>query len=969
MEFYVDNDGLARLEADLRASTGVQRLALLVRLAWLLRERDSVRAAQLADEGISLLPQSDLLPDERRQLQARLLLIQSFVMMLKADFKTSKTLLQKAMQGFAAANDVIGYADAHMLAGVIAFDQGDNKGVITAFKSMAQATEKHDPARYHTARAILLHSALVAGRLSEQQYQEQLALLQQDSFPLIARCWVDDFLGRHAAQASDFAQATHHHMHGYTAALESGQMRNAITNAVAVGHILTQLNEHQPALEWIQRAMTLARRGNWPFSLGMALLQTADTLFRLQRHDEAWALLQEALQTMVPLTGSRLHAQAMCLLGDMELERKEYDLAATTFQRVQQRAAKLAHSELESMAFRGQAHALSRLDQGQAALLAAQAALSLADNPVSQIAALQVKAEIHAHHILPAPKNMQAASVPLHFLHQAQDLAATIEGFTVSASLLDDMAREYAKLGLYHEAWEIGQQANEVRQKTLSREATLRASAMQLNRQTEQARLEAEHLRQLARSESERAETLQKNSETLARLGVIGLEITACLEAERIFQVLDRHVHHLLNVSAFEIWLLAKDGQTLARSFGIAQGQLLSACELALSAIENDIVRAILERREISLDLEPSPPAAALAGSLQPLLPTTLSRLFAPLYETDQVIGAITIQSFQAHAYGEREELIFRTLCAYTAIALANADAHGELASAHTRLEHAHRQLQDTQQQMILQGKMAGLGTLTAGVAHEINNPTNFVHVAAQNQREDIGEFRQYVDSMIEADDAPEIVQGFHQRFAKLSMGVSTMLNGTERIKGIVKDLRAFTRQGDANKKAVRLSECLTSTLNLVRTSWLEKVEFITDFACDPEIECWPALLNQVFMNLLVNACQAIEEKQCAHFQRDNSHPAEPGAPLCLPRGTIRLTLKLAASRMHIDIEDNGIGIGIDAQARILEPFYTTKPVGSGTGLGLSIAFGIVEKHGGKLSFTSTPGVGTCFTIQLPLHH
>jgi signal transduction histidine kinase len=276
--------------------------------------------------------------------------------------------------------------------------------------------------------------------------------------------------------------------------------------------------------------------------------------------------------------------------------------------------------------------------------------------------------------------------------------------------------------------------------------------------------------------------------------------------------------------------------------------------------------------------------------------------------------------------------------------------------------------LQETQQQMLLQEKMAGLGTLTAGVAHQINNPTNFVHVSAQIQQIDIAEFEQFVAELIEADGAdgaPEVLAAFRQRFAKLSKNVSTMLSGTERIIGIVKDLRSFTRQGESARKFVRLSECLLSTVNLVRTIWLEKVEFITEFTDDPELECWPALLNQVFMNLLLNGCQAIEEKHARAALEDGQQDEEPSGQ----RGKLWLRLHLNPARdaLMIVFEDNGTGIDAAIQARIMEPFFTTKEVGSGSGLGLSTAFGIVQKHGGSLEFTSTPGEGSCFTVTLPL--
>jgi signal transduction histidine kinase/ligand-binding sensor domain-containing protein len=281
------------------------------------------------------------------------------------------------------------------------------------------------------------------------------------------------------------------------------------------------------------------------------------------------------------------------------------------------------------------------------------------------------------------------------------------------------------------------------------------------------------------------------------------------------------------------------------------------------------------------------------------------------------------------------------------------ARAHHELVQTHAELASAHQDLKQTQHQLVLREKMAGLGTLTAGVAHEINNPTNFAHVAAQNQRANLIEFEQFVGQLFDDEVDPAIVQAFSQRFAELQSNVNTMLNGTDRIKAIVKDLRSFTRLDEAEKKTVHLSECLTATVNLVRTSWQEQVEFISEFSDDPPCECWPALLNQVAMNLLVNGCQAIAARRMA----DGS-----GA-----KGHLWLRLRENAGWLAVQIEDDGIGMSPQLQQRILEPFFTTREVGSGSGMGLAISYGIIQKHGGRLDIVSTPGQGSCFTLHLPV--
>jgi predicted ATPase/signal transduction histidine kinase len=290
--------------------------------------------------------------------------------------------------------------------------------------------------------------------------------------------------------------------------------------------------------------------------------------------------------------------------------------------------------------------------------------------------------------------------------------------------------------------------------------------------------------------------------------------------------------------------------------------------------------------------------------------------------------------------------------------------ARQEAEAAEQKATRALADLRITQTNLIQSEKMASLGTLTAGVAHEINNPTNFTHVAAQIQRADLIEFERFLMGLLEESPDPAIVAEFSRRFVVLQNNVDTMLNGTERIITIVKNLRSFSGLDEAERKTVLLSEGMNATLQLVRTAWLEKVEFITEFAADPPFECSPKLLNQVFMNLLLNACQAVEAQQKKTGKQD--------------KGRVWLRLRQASGEFQgelqgdiqdgivAEIEDEGIGIESDVLPHILEPFFTTRCVGSGTGLGLTTSFGIIQQHHGRLSITSTPGQGSCFTIFLP---
>jgi two-component system, NtrC family, sensor kinase len=190
----------------------------------------------------------------------------------------------------------------------------------------------------------------------------------------------------------------------------------------------------------------------------------------------------------------------------------------------------------------------------------------------------------------------------------------------------------------------------------------------------------------------------------------------------------------------------------------------------------------------------------------------------------------------------------------------------------------------------------------------------------------------------------------FSARFAGMHEQLGAICEGTDRIRTIVGHLRSFARLDDAELTRVRVDEGLRSTLTLVRTQFNDAVRFETDLDSHAVIEGWPAQLNQVYMNLIVNACQAAIGR----------HGRDPRHALVLLRS------RDTADGVSIDVFDNGSGIRAEHLSRIFEPFFTTKDIGEGTGMGLAIAYGIVERHGGRLEVASTSDTGTCMRVFLP---
>ncbi len=264
-------------------------------------------------------------------------------------------------------------------------------------------------------------------------------------------------------------------------------------------------------------------------------------------------------------------------------------------------------------------------------------------------------------------------------------------------------------------------------------------------------------------------------------------------------------------------------------------------------------------------------------------------------------------------------------------------------------LEGANNEIRDTQAKLVHTAKMASLGQLVAGVAHELNNPIGFIY-------SNMTHLRDYSQKLIHLIDVAENDPGkLKAEKAKADLGyiekdlpklITSCEDGARRTRDIVLGLRNFSRLEEAQVKQVDIHEGLENTLQLLAGELKNRIKVVKDFDKLPKINCYPSQLNQVFMNVLSNAAQAIDGDGEIHIA----------------------TKKLSGDRVEIAIRDSGKGMSKTTLEKIFDPFFTTKGLGSGTGLGLSISYGVIQKHGGDILVASEIGKGTEFKIVLPVH-
>jgi signal transduction histidine kinase len=465
---------------------------------------------------------------------------------------------------------------------------------------------------------------------------------------------------------------------------------------------------------------------------------------------------------------------------------------------------------------------------------------------------------------------------------------------------------------------------------------------------------------------------LETTIERLSLLSDLSAAVNATLDPEKIYeQALERLIHQMGYQNAY--LFLVDRGRQVVRGHRMAgrANRSIRFAEVEFQLDDAQSGAAHVARSGLPLvidDVEKTrlPVDVATARSLG-----VRSVVLVPLRVKEAVFGVLNVTSSEPGHMGGADLELLSAVANHVALAVDRAESFQtiedlsrgledkvrvrteQLRTAHEELQAAYRELQATQMQLIQREKMASVGQLVAGVAHELNNPIGFVYSNVTT----LEDFVRRLRAMLEAYRATPLPEAERARLHTewdsrkidyalkyLDSMIQGIREGAERARKIVRDLRVFARTEDDVWQPVDIHEEIESSLTLLNHLLRDRVTVHRKFGEVPEVECVRSQMDQVFLNLLANAAQAI---------------SGPGA--------ITIETRQDGASAVIGIADTGPGIAPEIMGRLFDPFFTTKPVGEGTGLGLSISYEIVKKHGGEIRAESPPGGGAVFTVRIPL--
>jgi diguanylate cyclase (GGDEF)-like protein len=670
MMFYATDAHVAQLERALSAASGAERLALLVELAWHLRQRDARRCERMAREADAILEaRGDERPADADKMQARIALTLAECALLLSRTEEAEASCARARGLFVALADHCGVGDTALLESRVAEVGGLRERELASYREALEAYRAaEDPQRVAHAR---LWAVLASGFGDPAAVASELEAIRAEAHPISpsVQAHAHFIEGVLAFQRNAFLEVVPIFNLVVPEAEACGMLEQAFRAQAGLVSAHSNLGDREASCAVAERLLDRARALGWPRAIGHALANFGRQLSDTGQPERAVELLLEARAALREHPRARGFAIATYYLGDAYLALGRNAEALENLRHAEVLMRDLgSQPEVACLQAIG-AQALSRLGRPDEALACAQAALDLARRTKSrlwEVEALRSLAEIHTSH---GARLGEAgnAGVALRFLDQALGVVEAIGGHHEKSQLYTEIAQAHEAAGDAASALAAERKARAEEVKEKERRAVNQLMLAQERHETERAR--------------EQARGLAATLETLEQLRQVGQDITAHLDAAGMLQALDRHLARLADTSFIGVFVFDPEGKSLRRHV-IERGRVLAESDVPLADLESYAARAARERREIHVD----DPQGGRIGLRVPGTDATRTLWFAPLLVQDELLGVLTVQTPTPNAYGEREKLIFRTVCSYAAVALANARTHGELEAKHRRL-------------------------------------------------------------------------------------------------------------------------------------------------------------------------------------------------------------------------------------------------------------------------------------------
>lgn len=511
---------------------------------------------------------------------------------------------------------------------------------------------------------------------------------------------------------------------------------------------------------------------------------------------------------------------------------------------------------------------------------------------------------------------------------------------------------------LYHKyKSEVFKDEQENKQKYLS----IQYEMEKLQKEAEINRLTNVVMKEKNEELEKKTEELEQSYNSISVLSKIGRDITSTLDLDTILNTVYENVNQLMDASVFGIGVYNNEDSTIDYQLAIDKGKRYKPYSRSMKDKDQFPVWCIENKKEIFINNVEVEYSNYINSIVKLNVDNTQSEddtkseiqyslLYIPMLVKERVIGLITVQSYEKSAYTLHHLDILKTLASYTAAALYNAQSF-------ETLQNTLNELKVTQQQLVQSEKMASLGELTAGIAHEIQNPLNFVNNFSEVNTELIDEMKQEIEKG-NIDDVKAIANNIKENEQKIT-------HHGKRADAIVKGMLQHSRSSSGVKEPTDINLLADEYLRLAYHGLRAKDKTFnatmkTDFdETIGNINIIPQDIGRVILNLITNAFYVVDEKKKAPQPPEGGVPYEP---------TVSVSTKKVADKVLICVKDNGNGIPQKILDKIFQPFFTTKPAGQGTGLGLSMSYDIVTKgHGGQLNVETKEGEGSEFIIILPL--